>query len=79
MLKPLFHYSFDDFCERYNISTEYVLDKLTQKYPLLKEGSDLLILLNEVDLLILIGLGKFDDLTDEDIRREAYIKINPRY
>ena len=78
MLKPIFHYNLNSFCERYNVSQNYVLDKLTQKYPLLREESDLQILLNEVDLLILIGLGCFDDLEDEDLRRESYIKINPR-
>ena len=77
MLKPLFHYSFDDFCERYSVSPVYIREKLLQKYPPLQQESDLMILIGEVDLLVLAELGSFSMLCEDDIRLQAYIKINP--
>ena len=77
MLKPLFHYNLSSFCSRYDISQEYVLDKCLQRYPQLDVKSDLLIFICEVDLLTLLGLGTFNDIPVDDLRRESYIKLLP--
>ena len=54
-----------------------MLDKCLQRYPQLDVKSDLLIFICEVDLLTLLGLGTFNDIPVDDLRRESYIKLLP--
>lgn len=78
MLTPIFTYTLQDFCDRYRVDMEYVKGVIIQKYPLLKiESTELIVLLSEVDLLVLIGLGLWDDIRDDDPRKEAKVIIYP--
>ena len=79
MLEPIFRYSLTEFCDRYDISSEYVADLLAKKYPQLAvDDLNLIVLLSEVDLLIMLELGSFDGLDSEDPRKEAKIQLYPR-
>lgn len=77
MLTPIFTYSLDDFCERYNIDRDYTLSIVAQKYPLLTVEPELIVLLSEVDLLVLLGVCQAVDFGRDDPRVEAKIRLYP--
>lgn len=74
MLGTLFFYTLDEFCERYHVSKDYVLSQFSTVINT-ELSVSYSVVVSEIDLLNLLGLGNFEGLSDDDPRKEVKILI----